>query len=87
MQYFRNHRSFVIVLTILVLGSFSLGWIWNEVTCTHCSGTGKIAQLCGVCKGTGRTNFGTLKCPACGGTGAVTIICQTCRGSGKVPKK
>ena len=51
--------------------------IWlTESVCTLCSGSGKVAQACPNCNGTG--NF---ECPQCHGLGT----CKNCNGTGQIP--
>lgn len=53
------------------------GMVENEVGCTHCGGSGRIA--CDSCSGTGHYNE---PCPECEGSGKSK--CSTCGGEGMV---
>ena len=50
----------------------------NTVTCSTCSGDGRVS--CDVCGGDGRIAYGLLTCTNCGGSGELT--CSSCGGRG-----
>ena len=59
----------------------------TKVMCKNCSGTGKIAGICGVCQGSGqKSTTPIITCDACGGHGSVLSICPECSGTGKLLK-
>lgn len=53
----------------------------HTTTCSYCKGNGSFR--CGMCNGTGHTDYssgGVTTCPSCGGSGEVS--CSHCNGSG-----